>query len=562
MDQYPINPMGVTPTQTTDQAPSNREEVVDNNGSTQAAPPPNGFNFQKFKRLAAPWLAVFILLAGLGAAFIVSRQSTEIRQQASGQNPIDLSIQPPSVTLESGQTTTVDIVANTNDSQLSAVDLRITSSNAAVIDFDSANLTPVLPQQLPEGAGIVITNGTSDHVDITGGVKCTNSSNVGCGAQSGTGLIIAKLTLQGTGAGTTDLTFANNSQVAAIGQDGDAKGNTSGSSVTVGGGPTETHMECQNNACVEVTGSGINECVNNSDCQQQEETQITVCSLGSTATGCDYFGGDGLQTAIDDAGDNTKISLLEGIYTKSDEISWIINNKTGLELIGSANGRTVLTGSRDGENLITLRENSTATIKSLVIFNSGRDGIDLLNSSQAVLFNNTFVGNGYGVNVTSEASTVQLKNNIAAFNDGGFIGIELTNITLAEYNLGFSNGDTGTWNQGFANWPPASNIEADPQFTNMAASDFTPLPGSPACDGGGNGTYIGAVPCEGGVGTISPEQGDIVDDDKVDGLDLILILDNWHLSPPIDSRADINEDNSVDGLDLIVILNNWHLGLN
>lgn len=55
--------------------------------------------------------------------------------------------------------------------------------------------------------------------------------------------------------------------------------------------------------------------------------------------------------------------------------------------------------------------------------------------------------------------------------------------------------------------------------------------------------------------------GDLNGDGVVDGLDLLILLQNWGDCPdPQDCVADLNGDGIVDGLDLLILLQNWGSG--
>jgi hypothetical protein len=62
------------------------------------------------------------------------------------------------------------------------------------------------------------------------------------------------------------------------------------------------------------------------------------------------------------------------------------------------------------------------------------------------------------------------------------------------------------------------SIAADPMFVDISDEDYTPEPGSPACEMSSTGSYVGAVPCDGAEEASSEGNDDMDDSEEVESL--------------------------------------------
>ena len=149
----------------------------------------------------------------------------------------------------------------------------------------------------------------------------------------------------------------------------------------------------------------------------------------------------------------------------------------------------------------------------------------------ADIWNNTIIGGRRSVNIDNSPN-VQIKNNIIQPAAGGY-GVFVMNTTLAGANvdnnliwapngyIAYTSGSTLTWSQWRALGYDSHSINADPQFTNAAAGNYTVSATSPAIDHGatiaavtndfsgaprpsGAAYDIGASEWQSGAGAVSP----------------------------------------------------------
>jgi hypothetical protein len=142
---------------------------------------------------------------------------------------------------------------------------------------------------------------------------------------------------------------------------------------------------------------------------------------------------------------------------------------------------------------IIVRNNVFANFEKSFIDNS--HGIIVHDIPYYTIENNTFVNIGVrGVLIKRAerglAKYEIVKNNIF-YNAGGpgYSFWDGNDTSEGGYNLLFQTGDPDPF------WPD-DIIDMDPDFYSMDDRDFRIRPGSPACDGGEGGGYIGAFPCE------------------------------------------------------------------
>ena len=198
-------------------------------------------------------------------------------------------------------------------------------------------------------------------------------------------------------------------------------------------------------------------------------------------------------------------------------------------------------------------DDANGTIVSHNIFHTYGKKLDLdTGNSNTTIENNVFLGGPktsvmeeYGIFVSEGAGTI-VRNNIfyGILNSGMNIYFKISGQVTATNNL----------------------LDIDPKLD----STFHPLSGSPVCNTGTSGTFIGVYPC--GTTTIIPtptktptpsptptgKPGDANGDNKVDGVDYVIWLN--HYNQTITGGAtvgDFNTSGIVDGVDYVVWLNNF-----
>jgi hypothetical protein len=147
----------------------------------------------------------------------------------------------------------------------------------------------------------------------------------------------------------------------------------------------------------------------------------------------------------------------------------------------------------DYTDTITVRNNVFANFESAFIRSS--HGIIVKDIPNYTIEHNTFINIGVrGVLVKKaehgSAKHEVVKNNIF-YNTGGiaYSFWDGSQTSQGGYNIVYRSDDPSP------KWP-ADLIGVDPQFVNADQRNFHVVPGSPACDGGENGSYIGAYPCQ------------------------------------------------------------------
>ena len=166
-----------------------------------------------------------------------------------------------------------------------------------------------------------------------------------------------------------------------------------------------------------------------------------------------------------------------------------------------------------------------------------------------VIYNNTL----HGIFIYSSSSNNEVRNNIVYGNKGTSFRDQGKN-TIQSNNL----------------------LDIDPFFVNVAGKDFRVQSNSPAIDKGmavsvstdivgiarpqGSAYDIGAY--EFVAGSTQPPtpvtiQADLNNDQKVDLLDVMLVLKDFGKTSGFDIKNDVNKDNSINLLDIIEIVKNW-----
>lgn len=182
------------------------------------------FRFDQKKLL--PVLTTGLLLLGLVAALYLAKSSQEIRKKASYAQP-SLSLIPTSASQSTGSLFNLAVSLNTGDETVSGVYLHLTYDPQVL---EAQNIIP--GQYLP----VILKSGQ------TGGGSITLS--VGSDAahpQKGTGVIAsASFKVIASKNTTTQVNFASDTKVAAIGKKTNVLGNSTGSSINITGIPAVT----------------------------------------------------------------------------------------------------------------------------------------------------------------------------------------------------------------------------------------------------------------------------------------------------------------------------------
>jgi len=193
-----------------------------------------------------------------------------------------------------------------------------------------------------------------------------------------------------------------------------------------------------------------------------EGAQVTV--RNSVVTGNSAFGGGGMSVVGDSSAD---------VYANT-----IAYNRVGGWEGGG--GMFIADGS-----IVTVTNNIVASNVSTAIWWHG-DGIAVWgDTTQARLVNNTIAFNMAEGVMTSDTSTVLVRNNIIVGNGGGIHNYESRAAITIDHN--------DVWDNGWANYfnvtPGAGDISADPLFVDVANGDYHLQVGSPCID---KGTSAGA----------------------------------------------------------------------
>ncbi|MFH1510260.1 MAG: right-handed parallel beta-helix repeat-containing protein [Candidatus Woesearchaeota archaeon] len=131
------------------------------------------------------------------------------------------------------------------------------------------------------------------------------------------------------------------------------------------------------------------------------------------------------------------------------------------------------------------------TFRNNVFAHGGAWGICSVNIAGVTVEHNTFVDTyWYGVGIRGQyGKDAIIKNNIfyEAMNERSYTFYDGGN-GIADYNL--------VYKAKYPSSPGAHDLlGVDPMFVDPNSDDFRPKDGSPACNGGEGGTYIGAFPC-------------------------------------------------------------------
>ncbi len=121
--------------------------------------------------------------------------------------------------------------------------------------------------------------------------------------------------------------------------------------------------------------------------------------------------------------------------------------------------------------------------------------LNIEDATNMVIEHNTFIGATWhsiyfnDIGSSDHPSGVMKNNIIMSVGDEAWNANGCQGDCLIKNNLWWSSLNPTPY-------PDSTNINANPQLTDINNLNFKPLPGSPACTGGEGGTYIGAVPCD------------------------------------------------------------------
>ncbi len=167
--------------------------------------------------LSALGLVIFLLITFV-TPFRNALFKTLFPKPVSKAAGVDLTINPQQVTVAPGGTFTINVDMNTNNFSVSAAEVHI-NFDSTKLTFKSATIGTMLPVVLVGASSI------GSEVSFTVGAQPTTPAT-----GSGT---LATITFQAAAASTSTISFANTTQVAAIGQTGNMVGVLTPSQVTV-----------------------------------------------------------------------------------------------------------------------------------------------------------------------------------------------------------------------------------------------------------------------------------------------------------------------------------------
>lgn len=181
---------------------------------TKPEKPKRRWSKKRLQLLLGGFLLLFIV-GGLIIAFITSRQSQELRGKATFSGAT-ITMTPTTINVKVGETVTINQIVNSGNDSISAAEIHI-----------------LYPHQLLEYQSL--TAGTFLPVILKAAVNSGNEASIILGSQptlpqKGTG-ILSKLTFKALQPGTATITYANTTQVAAIGKTGSIV--TPGSSASI-----------------------------------------------------------------------------------------------------------------------------------------------------------------------------------------------------------------------------------------------------------------------------------------------------------------------------------------
>jgi len=244
------------------------------------------------KKLIVGIIVLIVLVAGGMAGYFLFQQQQDLRGQAAPATSMAMSASPPVVDV--GGSTSISITIDTAENVVKIVELFIT--------FD-----PTLLQSVEVTPGGFIPNpstiGGSPN-NTAGTISYSLYTQPGDPGVQGIGTV-ANITFDAIEAGTADIEFGSNTQVVAVDEETNVLISSQGTSVTTTGAVVETHLTCVNEACVEVTGTGLDSCTvatqaedcaedivethlicQNEACVEVSGVGIDECTVANQATTC------------------------------------------------------------------------------------------------------------------------------------------------------------------------------------------------------------------------------------------------------------------------------------
>jgi hypothetical protein len=186
-------------------------------------------------------------------------------------------------------------------------------------------------------------------------------------------------------------------------------------------------------------------------------------------------------------------------------------------------------------------------------------GLNSIGVNNLTVVNNTFIGDLNSAHTPlafyggDDTNTV-IKNNIL-YNFHANVVITGGGVTGGKNLTYHSDGTTPSNDSAYNNSNDLWGV--NPQFINttdpLSSNYFRLQTGSPACNGGENGTYIGAFPC-GIVPNTIP--GDANGDSHVDVKDFGIWFSNYHKTGS-SIFGDFDSNNYINGLDYSIMIKNY-----
>lgn len=164
-------------------------------------------------------LVVALVLIGGFITGLVLTQQQQINRSKATNNGSALSILPATKTMGVGETASFAVIINTNDDNVSAVQLEISYNTSALenVTFTKGTVLPVVL------SAVSVANGK---------IKATLASEV-TSPYSGTGTV-GTINVRTKSAMTSNLSFTENTMVAAVGKTGNTLASKTGAEITAG----------------------------------------------------------------------------------------------------------------------------------------------------------------------------------------------------------------------------------------------------------------------------------------------------------------------------------------
>jgi len=250
------------------------------------------------KKIIIGIVIIAILVSGIVAGYILIQRQQEIRSQAAPATTLILSASPPAIDV--GETTTVNVTIDTgvapNQNEVASGEVHL-EFDPNILSMDSFVAGPFMP------AGASVQPASINNTAGTAQITFLNLDPGTPIAGSGVILVATFTSLAADPGSSVDVGIQ--STITAIGEGGtNVLVGSTGTSVTVTE-TVETHLACVNEACVEVTGSGLDSCTvatqaddcaedivethlicQNEACVEVTGAGIDECSVANQATTC------------------------------------------------------------------------------------------------------------------------------------------------------------------------------------------------------------------------------------------------------------------------------------